>query len=75
MQKPEKVSIPTLVGLPLTDAIKLALKSGFSIRLLGNGATCPDANDIVMEQSIPPGMMEKRGSVITIRAIERNYED
>ena len=72
---PEKVSIPTLVGLPLTEAIKLALKSGFSIRLLGNGATCPDANDIVMEQSIPPGMMEKRGSVITIRAIERNYED
>ena len=69
------IKVPNLLGLPLSDAIKTALKAGLNIKLAGNGATLPDANDIVSEQSLPPNMITKRGSVIIIRSIEKNFED
>ena len=71
----ESVTVPNLVGLTMTEAIKLAINSGFSIKLSGAGATSPDAFDIVTEQSLPPGMVIKRGTVIVIRAINQEYED
>ena len=71
----QSVTVPNLVGLSLTEAIKIALSQGFNIRLLGNSASYPDANDIVYEQSLPPNMLTKRGDVITLRAIESNFED
>ena len=72
---PINVKVPTLTGLSLTEAIKTALSHGFNIRLLGNSAHFPDADDVVFEQSLPPDMLAKHGSVITIRAIEKNFED
>ena len=72
---PINIKVPNLRGLSLTEAIKLALSHGFNIRLLGNSAHFPDADDVVFEQSLPPDMMSKHGTVITIRAIENNFED
>ena len=69
------VTVPDLSGMKLTDAIKTAINSGLSIRLAGAGSTSPDAFDIVTEQSLPPGISAKRGSVIVIRAINQEYED
>lgn len=74
-QGEEFVTVPDLSGMKLTDAIKTAVNSGLSIRLAGAGATSPDAFDIVTEQSLPPGMSAKRGSVIVIRAINKEYND
>ena len=72
---PINIKVPNLRGLSLTEAIKLALSHGLNIRLLGNSAHFPDADDVVFEQSLPPDMMTRRGTVITIRAIENNFED
>ena len=69
------VTVPSLVGLKLTDAIREAMNAGLNIRLSGAGATEPDAFDIVSEQSLPAGSKTKRGSVIVIRAINQGYED
>ena len=41
----------------------------------GAGATAPDSDDRVCEQSLPPGESVKRGSVIVLRAITTDYED
>lgn len=71
----ETVTVPSLVGLTCSDAIKTALNAGFNIKLSGTGATAPDANDIVSEQSLPPGKTTRRGSVIIIRPIENEFED
>lgn len=65
------ISVPSLIGLPLSDAIKLAVDTGLNIKLLGS----PDADDVVTEQSLPPGTVTKRGGVIAIRAIENDFED
>lgn len=71
----ENISVPTLVGLDTVSAIKLALNSGLNIRLAGAGATSPDADDIILTQSLPPGEIVKRGSVVIIRAVASDYED
>ena len=71
----ETIGVPNLVGMTLADAIKKAINLGLNIRLAGTGATEPDALDIVMEQSLPVDSKVRRGSVITIRAINQNYED
>jgi len=69
------VIVPNLVGTDLATAIKTATNAGLSIRLLGAGATAPDSDDIICEQSLPPGELTKRGSVIVIRAINTKFED
>jgi beta-lactam-binding protein with PASTA domain len=69
---PTDISVPSLIGMPLSDAIKTALSCGLNIKLSG---ASPDANDIVTEQSLLPDMITKSGSVIVIRAIENNFED
>ncbi len=69
------VIVPNLVGTDLATAIKTATNAGLSIRLLGAGATAPDSDDIICEQSLPPGESTKRGSVIVIRAINTKFED
>jgi stage V sporulation protein D (sporulation-specific penicillin-binding protein) len=71
----ESLTVPNLKGLSLAEAIKIALDQGFNIRLLGNSLSNPNSKDIVYEQSLPPNMLTKRGSVITLRAIETNFED
>ena len=71
----EYTTVPTLVGKPLLDAIRLAINAGLNIRLVGIGSTSPGATDTICEQSLPAGDSVKRGTVITIRAIVGDYED
>lgn len=71
----ESISVPDLIGLSLVDAIKKAISSGMNVKLAGAEATAPDAFDIVIGQSLPPGTESKRGSVIVIRAINQKHED
>ncbi len=71
----DSVTVPNLIGMSLTDAIRTAINAGLNIRLSGAGATEPDAFDTVTEQSLPPSSRTKRGSVIVIRAINESYED
>ena len=70
-----EVSVPSLIGMDLASAIKAATNAGLSIRLLGATATAPDSDDIICEQSLPPGESVKRGTVIIIRAINTKFED
>ncbi len=70
-----KITVPDLVGLSTAEAIKSAINSGLNIRLAGGGAVFPDGDDIVTEQSLPPGETVKRGSVITLRVITASYND
>ena len=74
-EKEETTVVPNLVGMKLVDAIKAAINAGLNIRLAGMGAISPSAASPVSEQSLPPGGIVKRGSVITIRAITNDFED
>ena len=67
--------MPNLVGMKLVDAIKAAINAGLNIRLAGMGAISPSAASPVSEQSLPPGVIVKRGSVIIIRAITNDFKD
>jgi len=69
------VSVPNLVGLSTAEAIKAATNAGLNVRLAGVGATVPNRDDTVCEQSLPPGEMHPRGSVIIIRSINTRFED
>nr|MBE6545758.1 PASTA domain-containing protein [Oscillospiraceae bacterium] len=71
----ETSTVPTLTGLSCADAIKTAINAGLNVKLAGAGATSPDADDTVTEQSLPPGENVKRGSVIIIRAINSDFND
>lgn len=71
----DKTVVPRLVGRSLTEAILEATNCGLSISLRGMGSLAPDGDDVVCEQSLPPGDEVKRGSVIIIRAITTTYED
>ena len=71
----EYITVPTLTGLKLVDAIKLAINSGFSIKISGNSSTAPDTASIIAEQSLPPGEVVKRGSVIIIRPMVNDFYD
>lgn len=71
----ELCEVPTLTGLNTASAIKTAINAGFNIRFSGAGATAPDSNDIITEQSLPPGEKASRGTVIVLRAINTNFED
>lgn len=71
----ETATVPTLTGLSCADAIKTAINAGLNVKLAGAGATSPDADDTVTEQSLPPGENVKRGSVIIIRAINSDFND
>ena len=71
----ETVTVPTLIGLNIAEAIRRAVSSGFNIRLLGGTGVAVDRNDIVTEQSLPPGETKKRGTVITLRAVTTEFED
>ncbi len=71
----ELVTVPNLIGLSLTEAVRLSINSGLNIHLSGMGAEGTSGKDTVTEQSLPPNEKVKRGTVITIRAINYNYED
>lgn len=71
----ESVTVPDLIGMSLTDAVRTAINSGFNIRLVGISAESSSGGDIIIEQSIPPNTVARRGTVIAIRPINEKYED
>ena len=71
----EYSTVPSLVGLPLSDAIKAALSSGLNVKLLGIEASSADGDDVIFEQSLPPDNKVKRGTVISLRALKTDYCD
>lgn len=70
-KKSETVTVPKLVGLKISDAVKIAINNGLNIRFCG----IFDSNCIITNQSLTEGTIVKRGTVITIRAIKTDYED
>ena len=69
------VSVPILTGLDLVSAVKGAINGGLNIKISGMSLLSPNKSDIIIEQSIPPGEVVKRGTVITIRAMTTDFED
>ena len=65
----ELVSVPSLVGMELSAAVKEAMEYGLNIKISGT-----DAGNVVY-QSLPLGAQVKKGTVIEIRALITNYED
>ena len=71
----ELAEVPSLVGMKLSDAIKLAASRGFNIKLSGISASSASGTDIICEQSLTVGEKVRRGTLITIRAIKTDYYD
>ena len=71
----ENVTVPSFIDMTVTEAIRAATNAGLSIKLAGMGATSPDAFDIILEQSLPTDSIVKRGSVIILRAIHKDFLD
>ncbi len=65
----ELVSVPALVGMELSTAVKEAMEHGLNIKISG-----ADGGNVVY-QSLPLGAQVKKGTVIEIRALITNYED
>ena len=70
-----KIIVPNLVGKTLHDAIKDAINAGLNIRLINSGVGEPFSDDTVIEQSLLPNSEVEPGTVITLRAINKRYED
>ena len=71
----DTVTVPQLVGCTASDGLKALLNAGLNVKFSGAGATATDGDDIIVEQSLAAGEKVKRGTVITIRAINTKHED
>ena len=71
----EYVIVPNLIGLDMASSIKTVINSGLNLSFSGISSIYPDSLDKIIEQSIPPGTKVKRGSVITLRAVNCDFED
>lgn len=65
----ELVSVPALVGMELSLAVKEAAEQGLNVKISGA------SGGVVVYQSLPLGAMVKKGTVIEIRALITDYED
>ena len=74
-ERSESVTVPSLVGMTLGEAIAMATNAGLNLKLVGMSAGLPRGSDVVCEQSIAAGEVVARGSVITLRAITTKFED
>lgn len=63
------VSVPALVGLEASEAVKAAINSGLNIRLKGN-----KESGSVITQSLPVAARVKRGSVIELEILICDFE-
>lgn len=68
-EEEEYVSVPILVGLELSSAVRLAVESGLNLKLCGT-----DSGKVIY-QSLPNGAKVKKGTVIEIKALITDYED
>ncbi len=64
------VSVPALVGMSLSDAVKSAVNAGLNIRLTGS----MDSGAVVY-QSLPLGAKVERGTIIELKTLVCDYED
>ena len=65
----EEITVPSLVGLSLTDAVDKAVNAGLNIRING------PAGGNVISQSLPLGAKVKRGEVIELSTMKTDHED
>lgn len=72
-KKEELVEVPSLIGLDKVSALKKLINAGLNIKISGMGTG--GAGEIVVEQSLPAGEKVKKGTVVTIRAINTTFED
>ena len=70
----EIIRVPYVVGLNLGDAMVMLTNAGLNIRLIGNSDSA-STHDVIIEQSLPAGMLVNRGEIISIRAIKEDFED
>ena len=70
----EYATVPKLTGLSVSDAIRRAVNCGLNIKFSGSAST-PDRSDEIIEQSLPEGSRVKKGSVIILRTINKEFED
>ncbi|MBQ8321044.1 MAG: PASTA domain-containing protein [Clostridia bacterium] len=68
-----QIKVPNLVGLSVSEGMRLAVNSGLNIKF--SGGTTAVATDNIYSQSIAPGEMVKRGTVICIRILTTDFED
>jgi len=69
------IEVPKLIDLSAIEAIETAINAGFNIRLVGTSNSSLGGYDIIVEQSLPPGEQFKRGSVIILRIVNKEFED
>ena len=64
------ITVPTLVGMEISDASKICIELGLNIRLSGSidGGT-------VVYQSLPSGAKVEVGALITLRSLIDDFED
>lgn len=71
----EILLVPDLMGLKSYEALKKAINAGFNVMVIGAKGTKPDADDVIVEQSLPGGEKAKQGSIIIIRVIHDGFKD
>ncbi len=70
----EQINMPDLRGMSAEAANNYAVSLGLNIKIVG--VTDLRANCLtVTEQSIPPGTVVKKGSVVTIKLLRTDFED
>ena len=65
----ETVSVPSLVGLDVSEAVRVSINSGLNVSI------CGPASGKVISQSLPLGALVARGEVITLYAMVTEFED
>ena len=66
----QTVTVPSLTGLKIDEAARLAINSGLNIKISGSLAS-----GTVVSQSLPLGAIVTRGSIITLVTLETDFED
>ena len=69
----EEITVPSLKGISLTEAITAATGAGLNVKISGGADTLGTYS--VIDQSILPGTVVKRGTVITLIAPSTDFED
>lgn len=68
-EEDEYLTVPVLVGLELSGAVRLAVENGLNVKITGT-----DSGKVIY-QSLPNGARVKKGTVIEIKALITDYED
>ncbi len=63
------VTVPSLVGMKIDDAVTLAINTGLNIKITGSGT------GNVVYQSLPVGAIVKRGEVVLLKTMVTDFLD